>query len=251
MFSANSEFIALGGDDRSVSVWRTASGQRERELANLDSSIHSLSFSPDGNWVAVGNGSGTIELFDRRRANRSTLFMGHTSAVHGLAFSNNGKRLYSAGGFDKRIGSWNTENLGGIKRNVEHLEGWIGKHKDSVLALAVSKNGQQLVVGGYDKSMQVWDLQTEKPIAQFNTNGETIRELQFFGNDTKIISAADDGFVRVWDVKTQTQSGAIAASVGAVRSFSIHPDGTKLAVSGADKQVSTWDFQAALQSMSK
>ncbi len=59
------------------------------------SSVHSLSFSPDGATLAAGSRDGTVVLWDTETARRVATHEGHTADVRSLAFSLDGATLAS------------------------------------------------------------------------------------------------------------------------------------------------------------
>ena len=244
-YSPDEEFAVVGGDDRMLSFWRTASQQRVRILGPFDSAVHAVRFSPDGRWVAVGTGNGSISILPLRQGDAPTLLTGHTNSVHELLFSQNGNCLISAGGFDRRVGLWNTSQLATDARHG-HLMRWLGEHQDSVMALAISPDEQLLAISGYDRDIALFDPRTDQLLCTLFGHADVVRCLHFV-KGRWLLSAGDDKTIRVWDVNSKKPVNQVAGRVGGIRSISINRDHATMAASGSDQMISLWDLDDILQ----
>jgi WD40 repeat protein len=65
-FSPNGEFLASGGDDRSIVLWELSTGKSKRTLKGHDVTVSSLAFSPTGDLLASGTGNASVVLWDVR-----------------------------------------------------------------------------------------------------------------------------------------------------------------------------------------
>ena len=243
-FSPDEKFVAVGGDDRMLSLWRTSSQQRVRILGTFDSAVHAARFSPDGRWVAVGTGNGSISILPLSEAGEPTVLTGHTNSVPKLLFSRNGNRLISAGGFDRRVGLWNTSQLAADSGHG-HLIRWLGEHQDSVMALAISPDEQMLAISGYDRDITLLDHHTDRNIRTLIGHADVVRCLHFI-KGRWLLSAGDDKTIRVWDVRTSQPVKQIVARVGGIRSISINRDNATMAASGSEQVISLWDLDEIL-----
>ena len=219
--SPNEELIAVGGNDRLVTLWRSASRQQESIITAFDSTIHSLAFSSDSNLLAIGTGNGGIFLYDIQRQLLSEPFLGHDSAVLDLEFAPDHQLLYSAGGSDKRIGVWSVANSDSAedRRRVTWLKG----HQDVIRCLAVSPDGNRVVSGGYDRDLIVWDVNSNAPVRRLQGHTSTIRCIAFVGEGTDFLSASDDGTIRRWNLSASHSLETIKPGIGSLQRISKHP----------------------------
>jgi WD40 repeat protein len=240
VFSPNEEFLALAGEDRTVSLWRSGSGQQEDVIGSFESTIYSLAFSPDGDWLTIGTGNGAVFVCDIRRRVLVQELTGHTSAVMSLRFSPDGKRLYSAGGFDRRIGVWDATDLADFRKAPRRWLGWLNGHQDSVLCLAVSSDGGTLASGGYDNAILIWELARGQIVRKITGHANAIRVLCFTADGKRLISGADDGTIFVWDCDSPSNRETIRPEIGGILSVSLAVDGTRMAISGNTNNVVMW-----------
>jgi WD40 repeat protein len=252
LFSPNDEFVAVAGD-RVVTIWRATSQQQERIITSFDSKIHSLAFSSDGYWLAIGTGNGEIFLYDMRLAILYESLNGHQSAVTDLAFSADQRFLYSAGGSDKRLGIWNTEELGASAQFGKRHVTWLTGHTDTVVCLAVSPDGKQIVSGGYDHSLIVWDADSHSQVTKLEGHSDTVRSIVFTADGKHLVSGGEDQSVRLWDLSASRCIAMLNPGVAGIQHISLRPQSNQIAVSGVngdDNRTVTrqWDdLQAVVQ----
>lgn len=155
--------------------------------------------------------------------------------VAALAFSADGKRLY-AGGYGEVL-AWDLVE-GKLVRRIG-----AGQLSGPVRALAVSGDGEQLIVGdgvaGQSGAASVFDLDTGKHVASFSEPKDVVQCLALTA-DGKLLAAGAGDTVYVWgleDRKLVTRFNARAAGV----CFS--PDGKLLAAGGADRLLRAWEVE--------
>lgn len=162
-FSRNGRHIASGSGDRTVRMWDIESGQCTLTLS-IEDGVTTVAISPDGKFVAAGSLDKSVRIWDT-----STGFLverleapdGHKDSVYSVAFTPNGMDLVS-GSLDKTIKLWELQAPRGIQANqrggvcVKTLCG----HKDFVLSVASTLDGQWILSGSKDRGVQFWDPRT-------------------------------------------------------------------------------------------
>src|SRR5262249_20941186 len=101
-FSPNGRWLASAGEDKTVRIWDSATGEEVRILSGHTDVVRTVAFSPDGKVLASCGGDKTVRIWDPTTGLLLSTLCGHTHAIRGLAFSPDGKELVSASGhFDK------------------------------------------------------------------------------------------------------------------------------------------------------
>ena len=138
-----------------------------------DAGVTSVAISPDGRLVAAGSLDTVVRLWDVQSGTLLERLKGHRDSVYSVAFTPDGRGLVS-GSLDKTLKYWelNTSALRALAESGLPPKGpgsapggekyakcvfdFVG-HKDYVLSVAISHNGQWVVSGSKDRGVQFWD----------------------------------------------------------------------------------------------
>ena len=91
------------GQDHTIRLWDTASGQLVREMKGHTGPVFALAFSPDGRTLVSGGWDATVRLWDVATGNQLALLKGQ-SPVYALAITPDGTTLLVGGGEDRNAG---------------------------------------------------------------------------------------------------------------------------------------------------
>ena len=203
-FSPDGKTLATGGGEPSregeIRVWNIETGALKRAISKAHSdTVFALEFSPDGKMLASGGADKMARLLDLATGKVIRTMEGHTGHVLSLDWSADGRQLVTAGA-DNVAKVWDAAT-GQRKRNVDGYEkevtgvrfvgvngtvatssgdskvrlvGADGKEirvfeqvTDFMQALALRRDGSQLVSGGQDGMLRVWTTETGKVEASF------------------------------------------------------------------------------------
>jgi len=119
-----------------------------------------------------------------------------------LAISHDEKFLYS-GSKDCSLIKWDLINqrklhcYRGHAKKTDH-DGLI----ESILSLAISRDGKFLASGSKDKTIRIWNTDTNKLITTFNGHRDAITGLAFRVGTHELYSASLDRAVKIWNCDT-------------------------------------------------
>lgn len=190
-FSPEGRYLAVAGFDDRVRVFHSESGRAERELVAPGGDLRSVVFSPDGSQVAAAGRTGVVRVWRVADGTPVHDFAAGSRRIRAVQYSEDGT-LLAAGGDDGEIRLWNTTTgrlegrlpaLPGrvmalcfygpgrlaVGRSNNSMELWdlaarqpIAKlegHTGSVAALAYEPQSGTLVSGGFDCTVQFWNVQ--------------------------------------------------------------------------------------------
>ena len=140
------------------------------EPDNVDAGVTSVCISPDGTLVAAGSLDTIVRIWDVQTGKLVERLKGHRDSVYSVAFTPDGRGLVS-GSLDKTLKYWDVQPIygrrNGMKNGASANDKVLDKtsqctmnftgHKDYVLSVAVSHDGQWVVSGSKDRGVQFWD----------------------------------------------------------------------------------------------
>ncbi|MEV1294842.1 P-loop NTPase fold protein, partial [Pseudonocardia sp. NPDC049635] len=116
-------------------------------------------------------------------------------------------------------------------------------HHGAVLAVAVTSDDAQVITGGSDATVRVWDLATRTPVGEPLTGHHgAVLAVAVTSDDAQVITGGYDGTVRVWDLATRTPVGEpLTGHDGAVLAVAVTSDDAQVITGGYDATVRVWD----------
>src|SRR5262249_6633195 len=114
-------------------------------------------------------------------------------------------------------------------------------HKEDIVAIAFSPNGQNVATGSLDGTARIWTL-AGTPITTLSQHTGAVNDVEFSPDNRYVLTARDDHTVRVW--KNTSSSDTVALLLGhkgAVTQAVYSPDGSRVLTASDDKTARLWD----------
>ena len=226
--------------------------------------------------LAVGSRSSTIDVLDiadadvEKTAKLKWTLKGHNGPVASVAFEKSGERLASVGQ-DGMLKIWSTVEQSEFHPEVEVVSKKKSKlSKESLESLAKSrtplvtlsahqepatccfwcqdKYSHEIITGGFDNSLKVFDLNTLKPRASYTRDRPYNTVDRSFRNQL-VATACFDTKIRIYDIRVEKEVMVVQAADAhdeLVSCLNWSPDNENLFISGSyDTLVKIWDFRSA------
>jgi WD40 repeat protein len=172
--------------------------------------------------------------------------LAHWKSVSALAIDPTGQTLVSAS-HDGTIKLWDLHQGQCITT--------LSRSKGQIWDLAISNDGQWLVVGGTNPRLQVWNLATRKVEQSlgdlFSGHRDPVRVVEFSADDQLIFSAGVKRSCKCWHRASGNLAYQLKALTVPLTTIAPSPQGNLLAVSGTNQRLQIRDLPtgALLQEM--
>jgi len=119
-------------------------------------------------------------------------------------------------------------------------------HDGAVLALAVTRDGRQIVSGGEDKTVKFWNAEDGLLETSLDAHAGSVACLHLSPSGALLATGGADHFVKIWNAATGRLVKALPGHSQPVRALAWSPDGRLLASAGNDRLIQVWTADGML-----
>lgn len=235
-FSPKGNFIAVGGWDRNVSLWKADSTGLVTLSLNSEhqSTVTDINFSyKEDQLVSCSKDKSVITYSISQDGNLSLnkKLNHHTRTVNSAKFDITGNLVYSVSDDGKLY-----------MQVLSKKSNYSGSIDAQATALEMFRNKTFFFVG--DNTGRIHRLnKTMKPFDIFEDHNDEISELMLTPDQKKLISASFDKTIKIWDANSGKLINTLVGHEWKVNCIDISSDG-KMAISGGmDGKVIIWDLE--------
>ncbi|KAL0573757.1 general transcription repressor [Marasmius crinis-equi] len=226
-FSSDGRLIVSGSGDKTARIWDMMDGTSkvltisDPDSVNNDAGVTSVAISPNGQYVAAGSLDTVVRIWDVATGQLVERLRGHRDSVYSVAFTPDGKGLVS-GSLDKTLKYWDVSALmvsGSVKGRKEGQNGSANGpgalvkrdgdkqsqctmnftgHKDYVLSVAVSHDGQWVVSGSKDRGVQFWDSRNATVQCMLQGHKNSVISIDLSPSGSILATGSGDWQARIW-----------------------------------------------------
>jgi hypothetical protein len=164
--------IALGGPDRLVKIYSTASGEVLHKMKKHTDWVTAVAFSPNGELLASADRNGGVTVWDADNAQEMFTTPGHKAGVTSLSWRGD-SRILASSSEDGAIKWWESQE-------GKQAKTW-NAHGGGALSVNFTHDGR-LVSCGRDNEVTLW-----------NAEGNKAKGFDFFGEMPLRAALAHDG----------------------------------------------------------
>ncbi len=212
-WSPNRHTIAVAGESDMVLFWDAVPESTLSGFSTPCTSIHILSWSPDGLHLALAGeqrragegragdheGRPYVGVCEAGTGRNMLCYQGHTGQVTALAWSPDSQRIASAS-LDSTVAVWTIAVLDSICPYRGHFA--------PASFLAWSPDGNRVASVSTDFAIQVWDSLTGARICTYQRHSTAVEAVRWQADGKTITSYTVDDEVHVWDATTGSNISA-------------------------------------------
>ncbi|CAN7551187.1 hypothetical protein LJR234_004084 [Mesorhizobium amorphae] len=211
----------LGQESAGLKLNDVASDNRDQEM--------NASFSRDDRFLATTSLDGTTRVWDVNHASLLASIVGQGPLVEHLEFSPVDTNILLTASHDGTARLW---DVNGILTTVL-------PHKSPPTFAVFSPDNLHLLTGGGDAAVHLWDIATEREIAELDTH-EITRSATFSPDGSRLATASLAGQILIWDVANRREVARFASGRGLLQ-VRFSPKGDLLMAASAKGMTQLWD----------
>jgi WD40 repeat protein len=159
--------------------------------------FNALAFSADGELIVAGNWDGTIHIIWAKKGALLQTIRGNyhdpnsiTSGINSIDIAASGDKLV-AGSWDNHVYYWQNN---GKSSSFSILKG----HIFDVFEVRFSPDGKQILSGGFDNKIRLWDATNGKQI-RVGAHQNNVNAIAFSPDGKQVLSGSSDHTVKRWN----------------------------------------------------
>nr|ODN98800.1 glucose repression regulatory protein TUP1 [Cryptococcus depauperatus CBS 7855] len=214
-FSRDGRFLVSGSGDKSARIWDIEKGicvfnlQIEDFIHNehgpIDAGITSVALSPDGKLVAAGSLDTMVRVWNVQTGQQVERLKGHKDSVYRhvspLIESSTLTNVQTLRIWDLNATKREVEGLPPgqeAQKNLGVCQSTLNGHKDYVLSVAISPDGQWVVSGSKDRSIQFWHISTGQAQLMLQGHKNSVISIDLARSGGYLASGSGDCMARIW-----------------------------------------------------
>jgi WD40 repeat protein/transcriptional regulator with XRE-family HTH domain len=282
-FTPDSHSLLSGSEDGTLRLWEVTSGQCVRVMQGYAASLFDIDWSPDGKQLVSGGTDTLVTLWEAEAGTPLRVLRGHGGVVFGVGWSPDGRFLASSA-WDNVIRLWDPAtgvcvqvlqdpdypdtlyygmawrsdgqrlasgtNMHGVQVSEVNARSqhWVGRQLPTwIRHVAWSPDGTQLVGGGDDGNVYIWDASDGTMLQRLSGHQGVVTGVAWSPDGARLASSGrgrGSGELFVWDAQNEELVRAFAGHPRVVYAVAWGSSGDMVVSGGSDGMLRWWNVHS-------
>jgi len=270
------KFLYSASADKYVTRWDLVLGTQDKFAIKFSNSPYSICLFDSNSKLAIGLDNGNLHFFDLNDRKELKFYTQHKSGVFSILENPSKQQFYSTDA-DGNFAVWNAKNYNlelflpfdcekirrmcldetGTRLFLACQDGYIRileteyfnqigeffAHENGVTSLAFITESNQLITGGKDAILRIWNLETTQQVKAIPAHNFVIYDIQFL-NSAEFITVSRDKSIKIWSLeklivlqKIEFKNGGHIHSANKIQQL----NATTFATCSDDKRIMLWE----------
>lgn len=233
LFPHHKNYVASGGDDRTIRIWDAETGETHHLYREHKEAVLALSWATKSSLIASASGK-TVRIWNPATGETRASYGGHSDLMQTVAWCPDSIYL-AIGGKDALVQVIDTMQP---KWNILSGTTYHG-HTGLILAIAWSPDRIRLASVSDDSTIQVWNSITGNMIFCYR-DAKAAQTVAWSPDGNYLAFGGVDSKIRIINVATQNVVYTYEEHYSTVHTLAWSPDGTRIVSADAHNDVHVW-----------